>query len=142
MNEPTMGSLVQRMERLEQENCRMKLAGVLVLLGIAAVIVMGQAKATKVAKVVEAEKFVVRDENGKERGSLEVLEDITALTLNDGREGQRHFYMPLKLLQEWSFVTITGGVSVYHWPLMTLGYTFMTAMVKDGYRLEPSSKRR
>ena len=83
MNQPTMDNVVQRMDRLERENRRMKLAGILVLVGITAVIVMGQAKATKVAKVIEAERFVLRDENGRERATLEVVANLAYFTLRD-----------------------------------------------------------
>ncbi len=83
MNEPTTDNVVQRMDRLERENHRMKLAGVLVLLSMTAVTVMGQAKATKVAKVIEAERFVLRDENGKARGSLQVVAGVAGLILRD-----------------------------------------------------------
>ena len=67
MNEPTINNVVQRVDRLERENRRMKLAGVLMLLGVAAVMVMGQAKTLKTAKEIEAERFVVKDEDGKVR---------------------------------------------------------------------------
>ena len=70
-------SLVTRVNRLERENRRMKLAGVLVLLGIAAVIVMGQTKAKRVAKQFEAERFILRDASGKLRGGLSVFPDGT-----------------------------------------------------------------
>lgn len=85
MNEPTIDNVVQRMDRLERENRRMKLVGVLVLLGIAAVMVMGQAKAPRVARVIEAERFVLRDENGRERATLEVesISNLTSFTLRD-----------------------------------------------------------
>ena len=47
----------------------------LVLVGIAAVVVMGQTKATKVAKVVEAEKFVLIDKKlGLPNATLETSE--------------------------------------------------------------------
>ena len=68
-------SLVTRVNRLERENRRMKLAGMLLLVGIAALIVMGQTKATKVAKVVEAEKFVLIDKKlGLPNATLETSE--------------------------------------------------------------------
>jgi len=71
-------SLVTRVNRLERENRRMKLAGVLLLLGIAAVIVMGQAKPRKVAKVIQAEKFVLIDkEFGTPNATLETTESGT-----------------------------------------------------------------
>jgi len=42
MNEPTMDKLEQRLDRLERENRRLKRIGVLVVVGIAAVVLMGQ----------------------------------------------------------------------------------------------------
>jgi len=70
MNEPTMNNMVLRLDRLERENCWLKRIVALVLIGFAAVVLMGQAKPSKVAKVIEAEKFVVRDMSGKVRASL------------------------------------------------------------------------
>jgi len=58
-------SLITRVNRLERENRRMKLAGVLVLLGITAVIVMGQSEPKH--RIIEAEKFVVKDREGNVR---------------------------------------------------------------------------
>ncbi|MFQ5918328.1 MAG: hypothetical protein ACE5I0_11010 [Candidatus Binatia bacterium] len=70
MNEPTMNKLEQGLDRLERENRRLKCIGALVLVGIAAVVLMGQAKSSKVAKVIEAESFVVRDNSGTMRTEL------------------------------------------------------------------------
>ncbi len=67
-------SLITRVNRLEKENRRMKLAGLLVLVGIAAVIVMGQAEPSRVAKVIEAEKFVLRDTSGITRAVLGTID--------------------------------------------------------------------
>ena len=67
MNEPTMNNMVQRLDRLERENRRLKLLGSLVLIGIATLLLMGQAKPNRVAKVIEAEKFILRDSSGSER---------------------------------------------------------------------------
>jgi len=72
MNELTMDKLVQRLDRLERENRRLKCIGALVVVGIAAVMLMGQTKSSKVAKVIEAEKFVVRDKSGKVRAALQI----------------------------------------------------------------------
>ena len=73
MNAPTMETLARRLDQVEQENRRLKQAGVVVLAVIAAVVLMGQATKGKVAKVVEAEKFVLRDADGKGRARLESL---------------------------------------------------------------------
>ncbi len=73
MNELTMETLARRLDQVERENRRLKQAGVVVLAVIAAVVLMGQATKGKVAKVVEAEKFVLRDADGKGRARLESL---------------------------------------------------------------------
>jgi len=72
MNEPTMDKLMERLNRLEGENCWLKRIVALVVVVIAAVFLMGQAKVSKVAKVIEAEKFVVRDKSGKVRAALQI----------------------------------------------------------------------
>ncbi len=70
MNEPTISKLDQRLDRLERENRRLKRIGALVVVGIAAVVLMGQARSSKVAKVIEAEKFVLRDTSGQVGATL------------------------------------------------------------------------
>ena len=53
MTEPTMATLTQRLDRLERESRRWKLAGCLGVPGLAAVVLMGQAMPGKLAKVVD-----------------------------------------------------------------------------------------
>ncbi len=89
MSNPTMEAVVQRLDRVERENRRLKKAGVAILAGIAGVVLMGQAKPSTVAKVVEAEKFVLRDTAGKIRGELKVDGGSTFLILNDENERSR-----------------------------------------------------
>ncbi len=67
--------LVQRLDRLERETRLLKRTGVAALAAIAAVMLMGQALPSKVAKLVEAEKFLVRDAAGKPRATLGLLPD-------------------------------------------------------------------
>ena len=74
MNEPTLGDMAQRMDRLERHNRRLKLAGLLMLMGVTAVIVMGQAGSTK-PRILVAEAFVLQDQSGKERGRLHTNPD-------------------------------------------------------------------
>ncbi len=81
MVEPTMETLARRLDRVERENRWLKQAGVVALAVIAAVVLMGQATQGKVAKVVEAEKFVLRDEKGNIRGDLVVNGGIPSLNL-------------------------------------------------------------
>ncbi len=49
MKEPTMDKLEQRLDRLERENRWLKSIGALVVVGIAAVVLMGQAMSSRVA---------------------------------------------------------------------------------------------
>ena len=87
MNEPTMETLARRLDRVERENRRMKQAGMVALAVIAAVVLMGQATTSKVAEVIEAEKFVLRDKSGKTRAFLGVGDEGTVvLDLNDQDE--------------------------------------------------------
>jgi len=94
MNEPTMDKMEQRLDRLERENRWMKSIGTLVVVGIAAVVLMGQAKPRKVPKVIEAEQFRLMDPDGKIRAhlyytttsgsNLDLIGDKTYATLNAG----------------------------------------------------------
>ncbi len=87
MNEPTMETLARRLDRVERENRWLKQAGVVALAVIVAVGLMGQVTQGKVAKVVEAEKFVLRDKSGKTRAFLGVGDEGTVvLDLNDQDE--------------------------------------------------------
>ena len=73
MNEPTMETLARRLDKVEWENRWLKRAGIVAVAGIAAAVLMGQATPRKVAKVIEAEKFVLRDAGGTVRARLEIL---------------------------------------------------------------------
>ncbi len=74
MNEPSRDQMVHRLERLERENRRIKRIGAAAFFGIAALFVMGQTK-PDIAKVIDAEKFVVRDTSGAVRAVLGVNPD-------------------------------------------------------------------
>lgn len=67
---------MQRLDRLERENRRSKRAAAALAIGIAAVVLMGQARPA--TKVVEAEQFVLLDPAGKPRGMLSVSPDGSA----------------------------------------------------------------
>jgi len=57
MNEPTMETLARRLDMVERENRWLKQAGVVAIAVIAAVLLMGQATATKVASGRGVEVF-------------------------------------------------------------------------------------
>ena len=77
-------AVAERLERVERENRRLKRWGAVALIGIAAVVLTGQAKASR---VVQAEKFVVQDAEGKVRAELGTFPDgKMALVLFDQKE--------------------------------------------------------
>ena len=88
MNKPTMDTRVRRLKRVEWETRRWRQVGSVVLVGIAVLVLMGQATLTKVTTVVNAEKFILRDSSGKTRASLSVGPDgkvALALADKDGK---------------------------------------------------------
>jgi hypothetical protein len=71
---------MERVERLEKQNRKLKHAGVVALILAAAVFLMGQ---TAQKKTVEANEFILRDANGNLRAALGVDKDGTGLFLWD-----------------------------------------------------------
>ena len=100
----TLDNLVKRMERLEQQNHRLKMIGAGVLAWIVAVVVMGQSSCNmsqvgsgKVAKVIEAEQFILKDRNGRKRAALQMdkpggIEFASGLFLYD-EEGKERAHL-------------------------------------------------
>lgn len=74
MSEPARDQMIKRLERLERENKRIKRLGAAAFFSIAALFAMGQSK-PDVSKVVDAERFVVRDGSGAVRAVLGVNPD-------------------------------------------------------------------
>jgi hypothetical protein len=83
MNQPTLEDLAERVKRLERQNRILKSAGLVALLGIVATVLLGQTKSNQVAKVVEAEKFVVMDQHGTVRAMLSADSSGAQLRLFD-----------------------------------------------------------
>ena len=73
-------TLEQRLNRLETQNRRLKFGGVVLLLGIGAVFLMGQAKG--VPGKLTATELTIVDENGKTRARLGVDSDDVVLSLD------------------------------------------------------------
>lgn len=91
-----MKTLAQRLDRVERENRRLKRGGAVVLAVVAAVVLMGQATGDKVAKVLEAESFVVRDSKGALRAILGVWEDDEVRLLLPDRNGKSRAILAVK----------------------------------------------
>jgi hypothetical protein len=68
MDDLRLSQLMQRIDKLERGNRRLRLAGLLVLVMSSALGMMAQTAIRSTPKVVEAERFVVRDTNGAPRG--------------------------------------------------------------------------
>ncbi len=83
MHEPTMGALERRMEAVERENRRWQWMVTVTLAVVAAMVVLVQATPTKFGKVLEAERFVLRDTNGSIRAELGFIDGASVLLLND-----------------------------------------------------------
>lgn len=83
MNEPTMGALERRMEAVERENRRWQWMVTVTLAVVAAMVILVQATPTKFGKVIEAERFVLRDTNGSIRAELGLIDGASVLLLND-----------------------------------------------------------
>lgn len=77
MNQPALESLIQRLDRLERDNRRLRRTATLLLLGGLAMVLMGQAPVdrvaanTVVAQTLEAHSIVLRDARGRVRVLLE-----------------------------------------------------------------------
>jgi len=77
------GTIEQRLEKLERQNRRMKLAGVGALVIAAAFLLMGQASGTRTQDEVRARSFVLVDAQGKQRATLDMYTDQPRLALSD-----------------------------------------------------------
>ncbi len=83
MCEETRDNLTIRIERLEQENRRLKLGGLAILALIGAAVLMGQAKSPAVLEEVRTRNLVVVNAAGEERAALDATEDGMELSLRD-----------------------------------------------------------
>jgi hypothetical protein len=78
-------AVLERLERLERSNRRLKVSGLVVLLGLTAVGLMGQARPA--LQTVEAQEFVVKDAGGVVRARLGASQ--SGASLNLAHEGGR-----------------------------------------------------
>jgi hypothetical protein len=77
--------LLERLHQLERSNRRLKMAGLVSLIGLVAIGVMGQARPAPLT--VEAQEFVVKDATGVVRARLGASQAAASLTLS--HEGGR-----------------------------------------------------
>jgi hypothetical protein len=86
MSGATLDDLTRRLERLERQNRGLKLGVLGAVAAACALVVVG---AVPSQRVVEAEKFVLRDDAGRERAVLEMANDKPALRLYDAAGKKR-----------------------------------------------------
>ena len=74
----------RRLQKMEREYCFYRLAGVAIVISVAALVAMGQTKRPVISKTIESERFVLRDSAGRLRGGLAVDRDgVARLALAD-----------------------------------------------------------
>ncbi|MFQ5853504.1 MAG: hypothetical protein ACE5JU_23345 [Candidatus Binatia bacterium] len=83
MYDVTLGALVQRLERVERYHRRLKWMGLTAFGGITVLLLTGQTIGPKVPKVVQAEKFILKDAAGRSRGEFAVVDGASMLSLTD-----------------------------------------------------------
>lgn len=79
MDTPMIPILLERLEVLERSNRRLKLGGLVLLVTLAAIGVMGQARPQ--LQTVEAQEFVVKDAGGVVRARLGASQSAASLSL-------------------------------------------------------------
>jgi hypothetical protein len=79
MDTSMIPTLLERLEKLERSNRRLKLAGLALVVALAAIGVMGQARPP--LQTVEAQEFVVKDAGGVVRARLGASQSAASLNL-------------------------------------------------------------
>ena len=78
-------AVVSRLEKLERQNRQMRNAVTTMILGVAATVLMGQT--SQMAKTIEAEAIILRDQSGKMRVAMQA--ESASLSLFDANEQPR-----------------------------------------------------
>jgi hypothetical protein len=78
---PELQAIVERLSKLEGQNRRLKRGGAAILAALSTLVLMGQAAPSP--RVVEAQRFVLKDANGNVRGWMGVIGKGSELTLGN-----------------------------------------------------------
>jgi hypothetical protein len=81
LDTPELHAIVERLDKLEGQNRRIKRGSVTVFVALSALVLMGQAAPSP--RVVEAQKFVLKDTDGNVRGWMGVIGKGSELTLGN-----------------------------------------------------------
>jgi hypothetical protein len=77
---PDIQAVLERLEKLERKNRRLKQSGIVALLVLCAVVLMGQAGPSR---TIEATRFVLKDGEGRVRAELNLDEGFPKVILRD-----------------------------------------------------------
>ena len=89
MTEPILDTLMERLDRLERMSRRLTAITVVVLLGAAATLLMGQMPPHRIPRTLEAEEFVLRDSRGQVRATWGITQNPNATVLRiDSENGK------------------------------------------------------
>jgi hypothetical protein len=88
MDEPTLITAMQRLERLERESRPWKALGIGAVAVLGLVVLLGAAR-SGVSDEVRARRFVLVEQSGKERAELGFLGGSPFLALRDNDENSR-----------------------------------------------------
>jgi hypothetical protein len=107
-------ALLDRLQKLESENRKMRRFGTLVLVAIAVLILMGQAgKSGTPNRALDADSLVIRDAAGNVRIELGLLEDQSPFLRMFGRNDNKSASLLLSSNQKGSNVSFWGkGIMV------------------------------
>jgi hypothetical protein len=89
MEKPSLDTLTRRVERLERENRRWKMAGVCAVMLLGLMVLLGATAVQKGPFELRSNRFVLTDKEGRQRASLEILpNEIVRLMTYDRTETQ------------------------------------------------------
>lgn len=86
MNDAEVKNLIRRVEAAERENRRWQWMVTAALALTAALVIVNQAMPARLGKILEAERFVLRDAEGRYRAELGFIDGASVLLLNDRNE--------------------------------------------------------
>lgn len=85
MNDPTLESLRERLDRLERHNRYLKLAGALMLIGLIAGALTGPAVGS--SPIVEAERVILKGRDGRVRAAFALAGDGSPVLAFNAKDG-------------------------------------------------------
>jgi hypothetical protein len=108
MEKPSIVALAERVDRLERENRLWRLGGGLALI-VGLVVMLGGAQGIPDSKTVEAEQFILRDRNGRERAKLGLAADGAPALFLRGTDGNNRAILMVSEEDDSGSLYLFGG---------------------------------